>query len=404
MQRNAGRAHRVASTFFTIALGAGTLALSPATSATPALAATAPARTVRTASTVVGTLEVLHADDWAHNRARHYYDIVTAGGEHVTLQTKSHFDRLSGRAVRFSGVRDGDTLSDPKIVSVGALTRTASTATSPITPVVGTKRIGVLLMNFTDLPSQPQTVAQDYATFFGPTNSVADFYHSTSDGQLTLTGDVYGWYTVPYASTSCQPGNWATAAKAQATAAGVNLAQYDYLVYVHPAIMCGYGGLGVVGGSGAWINSGWDGSVLIGTVAHELGHNFGAYHASSFTCTDPAQQIVALSPTCTRYEYGDTSSVMGSGLNFAHDAPDAWLYGWIKGETIDSAGTYQLVRRHTAGTGPQVLRVRRNSTQVFDLELRAVYGPYDNFPPTVDYVNGVTIRLDNTDSRPTPSY
>jgi hypothetical protein len=155
--------------------------------------------------------------------------------------------------------------------------------------------------------------------------------------------------------------------------------------------------MGVVGGSGAWINSGWDGSVPIGTVAHELGHNFGAWHASSFTCTDPALQIVPLSSTCTRSEYGDTSSVMGSGLYYAHDAPDAWLYGWIPGQTIDSAGTYQLVRRHTAGTGPQLLRVRRNSTQVFDLELRAVYAPYDNFPPTVDYVNGVTIRLDNTD-------
>src|SRR3989338_3216793 len=64
-----------------------------------------------------------------------------------------------------------------------------------------TKRVAVVMFNFQNDNSQPYTV--DYARnmVFGTINS---YYKEASFGKLSLEGDVFGWYTIPYSSTSCQ--------------------------------------------------------------------------------------------------------------------------------------------------------------------------------------------------------
>ena len=69
-------------------------------------------------------------------------------------------------------------------------------------PTTGTVRIPVFLVNFSDAPSDPsQTVADVQAKMFGngdssdyPYESLKNYYQRSSYNQLTITGDVYGWY------------------------------------------------------------------------------------------------------------------------------------------------------------------------------------------------------------------
>jgi M6 family metalloprotease-like protein len=70
-------------------------------------------------------------------------------------------------------------------------------------PTKGTVRIPVFLVDFPDAPHDPsQTVADVQSKMFGDGNSVdypyeslKNYYQRSSYNQLTITGDVYGWYT-----------------------------------------------------------------------------------------------------------------------------------------------------------------------------------------------------------------
>src|SRR5213075_466026 len=93
-----------------------------------------------------------------------------------------------------------------------------------------------------------------------------------SDGQMNMTGAVFGWYPIAMDNSGCDYNGWAPAARNAATAGGVNLNAYQYVVYSFTSTSsCGWAGLGYLPGSGAWIN----GSMNLRVVAHELGHNYG---------------------------------------------------------------------------------------------------------------------------------
>ena len=69
-------------------------------------------------------------------------------------------------------------------------------------PTKGTVRLPVFLVDFSDAPHDPsQTVAAVQSKMFGdgninnyPYESLKNYYQRSSYNQLTITGDVYGWY------------------------------------------------------------------------------------------------------------------------------------------------------------------------------------------------------------------
>src|SRR3954454_19657625 len=159
----------------------------------------------------------------------------------------------------------------------------------------GTWRVAVLLVNFADSGSQPWTPSQVSQTAFVAPNSTAAYYATQSWGKVTVSGDVYGWYTLPATGGRCNVDAWASSARSAATAAGVNLNAYDSVAYAFPyQSSCGWSGLAEMPGHQLWLN----GDVSTRVLAHELGHNMGVHHAGTLSCTSGGA-AVAMSSDCS---------------------------------------------------------------------------------------------------------
>jgi hypothetical protein len=87
----------------------------------------------------------------------------------------------------------------------------------------GEQRVIVMLVNFQDTTvPYSWSLAQD-VTF----NKTNNFFQENSYGQTWLTGDVYGWYTIPLSKSGCDYNQIASLADQAATAQGVNLGNYS---------------------------------------------------------------------------------------------------------------------------------------------------------------------------------
>src|SRR5262249_33885166 len=271
---------------------------------------------------VEGKLEVLYED--YDQESRLLYFLETAGERlslHFAANPPKHL--LTGAQVRLKGVQvdgalalaSGDTSIETLALTSGSISTatTATTATSVVLPnTFGVQKTIVILVNFQDNPTaQPWTPAQVQNAVFGSLGA-SGFFLEASYGQTWLSGNVYGWYTIPVSSTTCDIYQIATDANNAATASGVNLAAYTRLVYVFPYnSICGWAGTATIGGnpSQSWINGGGTttNTLDVGTFGHEMGHNFGLYHSHGLDCG-----LVTLSGQCTVWEYFDIMDTMGS--------------------------------------------------------------------------------------------
>src|SRR4029434_2210327 len=67
-------------------------------------------------------------------------------------------------------------------------------AASAYTPS-GSPKVAVLLYNFTNDRSQPLTPTAVHNILFDAPDSVSAYWKNASGGAVTLTGDVFGWYS-----------------------------------------------------------------------------------------------------------------------------------------------------------------------------------------------------------------
>jgi hypothetical protein len=336
-----------------------------------------------------GEIEIVYEDSHGHGRLAYF---LNAGGRKFPVNfAKDPPQRFrTGMHVVVSGVQVGETLelNSGESISV-ATTEAAVTGTS-----TGQHRVLVVMVNFQDKPTQPFTREQVQTVMFGTTS---DFYREASYGQTWLTGDVYGWFTIPVSYNTCDTTAIATYAQQAAVAAGANLAAYDHQVFAFPQNVCTWQGRGSVGGtpSQAWINEWFD----LGTVGHELGHNFGLYHSRSLDCGG-----VSIGTNCTSEEYGDTLDIMGSSDSAHFNLYQKERLGWINSganapvTTVSTSGNYWVDAYESGNTLSKGLKILKSTDPVTGLktwyyvEHRSAMG-FDNFlSGNANVLNGVVIR------------
>ncbi len=250
----------------------------------------------------------------------------------------------------------------------------------------GTKKVLIMRVDFSDKVGGA-TVDQVSNTMNG-TNGVRDYYSSSSYGASTLlttpsvsgvSPDITTTLRMPqtgayYVSTSGY-GGLMNDARTAATAAGYNLANYDLVGITFPSIGFGWSGLGYVGASGFWIQGGFSFYV----VSHEIGHNYGLWHANRWKVTDGNP----VSPTGASVEYGDPFDVMGGGGSYTAEFSQ-WnksILQWIPASSItlgDNSGTYRVYRFDRVQTAnlanPRALKVVRDATYDYWIGYRHASG------------------------------
>jgi chitodextrinase len=345
--------------------------------------------------TLEGRLVAAHSDGFggaASPRSVWYDTLVTASGE-VALSFKGKRPEgfYNGAKVRVRGAMSGRTLM------VGSGKGDASVQAPAVAAITGEKRLAVLLIKFDAAAAEPYTAAQAQGVIFSNNNSVANYFAEESYGLMTVTGDVFGYYTISINTSTCDYTDIGNKARAAATAAGVNLSAYSQIQYVHTYLgSCGWSGLAYVPGRDSWLNQ----ALNLRVSAHELSHNYGVHHASTMSCSEGGVRVTlsATSSNCSSNEYGDPFSILGSSsTRHTHNQQLASM-GWITGgnlQTITTSGTYTIGAAADANaTSPRGVRIARGNGTWFYLELRQPFGSqFDNFNASDPAVNGVSIRI-----------
>ncbi len=338
-----------------------------------------------------GRLDIEHADNFKRGRSVTRYWLERRG-RRIPLRPSSAPRIRAGERVIVRGRFAGRTLRGK--------VRPARRGVRAATVLPGPRKVAVILFNFTDDTSEPFTPAAARDAVFTGAESSNAFYKEQTYNQVELVGrdqtdgDVYGWVHITASRASCDYAGWASLANA---AVGTSLVGYDHYVYVFPhQSSCGWAGLGYMPGDTSWSN----GDLSVRVIAHELGHNMGLHHASSYKCTDAGGPPAAIGPNCTQDEYGDPFDYMGIGYPDVRRG-SAWhlrQLGTIPStnmRTISASGSYTVTSTVAQTASKQLLRVARpgHSGEYYYLDLRTPGGVFDDFAPSDFGVNGVGIRI-----------
>ncbi|MFC1695846.1 Ig-like domain-containing protein [Pseudomonadota bacterium] len=367
---------------------------------------------------IEGELEVMYEDyDDGSHRLVH---ALKTDGERIALHFKSPPPGLlSGMPAQVSGVLVGDAMAvdsgkdDILTLALGGGVDggTNGGPAAPLSNTFGQQRTAVILVNFPSDPSEPWTVAEAQDVVFG---AISDFFWENSYGQTWLTGDVFGWFTIPVDPAGCPSGSIELKAREAVEGTGVDLSVYDRFIYAFPDIGCSWGGQASVGGlpTNVWL----DGTLMSeGTVSHEMGHNFGLFHSHSMWCG----VNVNGDDVCNTSEYGDVLDRMGNATGGGHfNISQKERLGWLEfGDsptivTADVSGNYRLEPVSLQASGVKGLRVLMDENlstgqrTSYYLETRQAIG-FDEFLSNSPYeesvLNGLVFHL-KTENDPGSSY
>ena len=355
---------------------------------------------------LTGTLEVAHFDDFVKGHT-HLYWLKTASSRIPLKFAKDEGQYYGGNPIHVNGRLNAGTVAveDFQVLPLAAAADGSGSgdgATASATAAAVSKNVAVLLINFSNDTSQPFTTTTASNTMFTNTGSVKNFFQEESRGAVTVTGQVFGWYTIPDTNADCDWSGWGSLGQTAAQNAGVNLSGFTNIVYAWPnASSCGWAGLAYVPGTQTYNN----GSFNLRVISHELSHNFGVMHASSLSCTSGSVRV-SYSSTCTYAEYGDPFTVMGSASTYHNVGLQVGQMGWLNAPEVQTVTPTSTPQSYQVGplltsSGVKVLKVARGDGSYFYLDYRATVGTtFDSFPAGSPAVTGVMIRLSSDSAMP----
>lgn len=344
---------------------------------------------------VTGTLVETHGDRLDGTMSGRSYEIDSTDGRRALADPQPQ--PLVGQRVQLDdhGARGG---------SLRGTVRAAGRQRLAAAVAPGPRSLLVILVTTPDEPAAAATVDEARAAIFTDSNSSNALFKQQSAnatsfvGRVRADGDVTGPVAIGVSMVGCDTTALGDAADAAARAAGWAVDSYDHVLYLLPnSSACDFGGLGQRPGRRLWSN----GYIGASVIAHELGHNLGAHHANSYSCTDAGGQSVFLSSSCVTTEYGDPYDVMG--------LPPHLMSSWHRAEIgqLPSGQTLSLRQSQTvtlvssddfASAGPRLVLIplkepRVRVTSWLAVEARSALGPFDLWQSGSPVASGLSVRL-----------
>jgi hypothetical protein len=222
---------------------------------------------------------------------------------------------------------------------------------------IGETKTAVILINFSDNVAQPKTKADAHQMVF---STVSDFFWENSYQKTFLSGDTFGWFTLPMVTT-CDTDVIANKANEAAAAAGASIGAYQQFIYLFPYNpACGWSGTLRYGPNGegrTFIND----TFTLQNIAHEMGHVFGLIHSDALDCG-----ATTLGSNCTIGGYGDQADTMGNrGAHY--NAYQKEKLGWLNAAgmppitTVTASGRYSISTYETTASGAKALKVLKST-------------------------------------------
>ena len=280
-------------------------------------------------------------------------------------------------------------------------TTTGGAVEAAVTPVA--KSTAVVMFNFTNLSTQPFSKTTVKDALLDNSKSLKRYFEEESKGRLTMTGAVFGWYTINATTTGCNWSSWHTLAWDKAVADGANLSAYTNVVFVFPSTsQCPWAGLGYVPGKFSYLN----GTISVQVMTHEMGHNFGLGHSNAANCTSGGTRVmIAATSACEEKGYADPFSTMGNNALRHNHASHLGELGWLDAseKVIGVPGNSYTIAPYFGAGGLRLVRVPRGDGSYFDLDIRMPYGSFDTYAAGSPAVAGVTVRIGRGTASPTTS-
>jgi hypothetical protein len=262
----------------------------------------------------------------------------------------------------------------------------------------GPKTLLYMRVNFPDDLTEPISEAGAYKVMDG----VNDYYTEGSYNMTAITATVTPLMTLPNTKpwySTAGPGALLSDAREAARHAGFETGNYDRDIACFTTVPTyTFGGLAFVGGKGVWLQS-----TGVGVTSHELGHNYGLWHANFWNATN------SIIGPGTNYEYGNIFDTMGSGGVAQFNAVHKNILNWLPDTAVHNVTSNGVYRIYTYDVPTRVegrfyaAKVKKDFERDYWLEFRHSYisnpwlqnGVLLNWAPWPES-NGGTHLLDTT--------